>query len=236
MGKKKSAADKSESPSKGPATEIIVGVVLALLVGTSAPWWWAKIFPSSAADCSTHELKERLSYEESRSEVIVKASKDLRERFRRQHFDCVYELAAVLIEDDPENGHGLYFSGEVWRVRATEPQNSALARKRMREHFFRYISAEKDLTDTERDGDGKACYKRSKGYCAERTAWISHLMAIDYNKQAEEAADKATKLQYLQRAEEFLERDLKYGGFDQIIPSKVLQGKIRENREKLTGS
>ena len=68
----------------------------------------------------------------------------------------------------------------------------------MREYFFRYLSVEHSLTLSERDGDGLVCYQREKGYCAERTAWINHLMAIDYRQQAQDAVDKETKMHHLQ--------------------------------------
>jgi len=31
--------------SESATQKIVVGVVLALLVGTSGPWWWEKLFP-----------------------------------------------------------------------------------------------------------------------------------------------------------------------------------------------
>ena len=37
-------ADKGKQ-SEGATQKIVVGVVLALAVGGSAPWWWEKLFP-----------------------------------------------------------------------------------------------------------------------------------------------------------------------------------------------
>jgi hypothetical protein len=142
-----------------------------------------------------------------------------------------------LLEDDQDNGHGLYFSGEAWRAKAKQdPTRADFSRERVREHFFRYLASEPGLALIERDGDGAACYLREKGYCAERTAWINHLMAIDYYQQAQDTIDKKIKIQRLERASTFVENDLKFGGFDQILPSLVLKSKVQEELQSLRGS
>jgi len=147
----------------------------------------------------------------------------MREKFRLQQFDCVADLAAVLLENDENNGHGLYFAGEVWRVKAAQDsKHSALCRDRMREHFFRYFASLRGLAANECDGDGTKCYEREKGYCAERTAWISHLMAIDFYQQARETQDVSTKLNRLQSASQFLKTDHDFGGFKLIVPTPVI--------------
>jgi hypothetical protein len=105
----------------------------------------------------------------------------------------------------------------------------------MREHFFRYLATEPGLALSDRDGDAAACYRREKGYCAERTAWINHLMAIDYYQQAQDATDKEIKIQRLRRAFEFVRKDLTFGGFDQILPSTVLKRKVQGELQSLGG-
>ena len=60
-------------------------------------------------------------------------------------------------------------------------------------------------------------------------------MAIDYYQQGHDASDKEIKLQLLRRASEFVKDDLKFGGFDQIFPSTVLNRKIEEERQNLGG-
>ena len=155
------------------------------------------------------------------------------EKFSSQDFECVSGLATVLLEQDQDNGHGLYFKGETWRVKAKhDPTHSDLCRDKMRDHFFRYLEHEARLPLSERDGT--LCYEREKGYCAGRTAWINHLMAIDYYRQAGDSTDRATKLKYLERAVKFVKIDLDFGGFDQDTPwSAVLKDKIALEFQRL---
>jgi hypothetical protein len=215
--------------------KIIVGVVITAIAGGSAPWWWTVIFPKPVAkkippECSPEILRDQLFRAGSEKGAVIKSTaRTMREKFRLQDFECVSALTMVFLENDPDNGHGLYFAGEVWRVKAKQnPKHSDLCRDRMREHFFRYLGNESALPSNERDGDGKLCYEREKGYCAERTAWINHLMAIDYFQQAEDSKDNETKIKRLERAAKFLKIDLAFGGFDQITPSAVLRDKIEE--------
>jgi hypothetical protein len=232
----KKPGDKSDSPAK----KIIVGVIVALVAGSSSPWWWAVLFPKPTvkaitAECSPEVLRNNLFRAASDKSAIIKSTaRTMKEKFSLQEFECVSGLATVLLEQDQENGHGLYFKGETWRVKAKQdPKHSDLPRERMREYFFRYMANEPHLPLDQRDGIAKACYERENGYCAERTAWINHLMAIDYFQQAEDSIDKGTKRKRLESAEKFLKRDLQFGDFDQIIPSAVLRDKIEQELQRL---
>ena len=227
---------KSNAKSESAITRIIIAVVIALLVGGSAPWWWAMLFPPQAlsSECFPENIKaqsELLNMGDNivSASVIKSIAKIMREQFRLQHFECVNNLAKVLLHADQDNGHGLYYSGELWRVKTSQnPNNKDYFQGRMREHFYRYLDIEPHLTENERVGDADACYQRAKGYCAERTAWICHLMAYDFYHQAQKAVDKADKLIFLQKALLFVEKDLNYGGFDQLMLSTVLKSKIQD--------
>ena len=59
-------------------------------------------------------------------------------------------------------------------------------------------------------------------------------MANDYYQQAQDAADKEIKKHHFQRALKFVDNDLKFGGFDQILPSPALKHKIQEELESLS--
>lgn len=232
---KKKPGDKSESP----ITKIVIGVLIALIAGGSSPWWWAAIFPKPAprivsGPCSPEILKDQLFAASDRAMVIKDAAKRMKEKLGLQEFECVSDLANVLLEQDHDNGHGLYFQGETWRFKAMDdPKHSELSRDRMREYFLRYIANERLLSPGERSGDGKACYDREKGYCEERTAWINHLMAVSYLQWAEDSKDKTTKIKRLELATKCLKVDLDFGGFDQVTPSAELKGRIKEEFEKL---
>jgi len=232
---------KPSTKSEGPVGKIVVAVAIALLVGGSSPWWWTSLFPTPVPpppECFFSEvLRSQLFRAGSdRSAVIKSSARTMRDRYGRQDFDCVSSLATVLLEDDQDNGHGLYFSGEAWRGKAKQdPTRSDFSRGRMREHFFRYLASEHGLDLSERDGDGAACYRREKGYCAERTAWINHLMALDYYQQAQDTVDKKIKIQRLQRTFKFVENALKFGDFDQIRPTLVLKREVEEALQNLGG-
>jgi hypothetical protein len=235
-------AAKPSTKSEGPIGKIVVAVVIALLVGGTYPWWWTVLFPKAtpvppSLECSSEVLRGQLLRAGSDKTAVIKSTaRVMRDRFSLLEFGCVAGLASVLLQDDQDNGHGLYFSGETWRVKAKqEPARSDFSRDRMREFFFRYLASASGLALSERDGVGADCYQREKGYCAERTAWINHLMAIDYYQQGHDASDKEIKLQLLRRASEFVKDDLKFGGFDQILPSTVLHRKIEEERQNLGG-
>lgn len=80
-----------------------------------------------------------------------------------------------LLEKDPANGHGLYFRCEIFRKtkRVVESRDSC----------GKYLEIEKTLPDAvARTGtDVKLCYGANvQGYCQQRTAWISHLLANDF--------------------------------------------------------
>ncbi len=228
---------KPSTKSEGTVAKIVVAVVIALLVGSSSPWWWNKLFPTPPTplifpECSPEILRSQLLHAGYDKSVVIKSSaRTMREKVRLQDFDCVSGLAAVLLDVDQDNGHGLYFSGEAWRVKA---ERDPKLQGRMRDTFFRYLDIEPSLNPSERDGVAAACYEREKGYCAERTAWINHLMSIDFYQQAQYAVDKKIKIHQLQRALGFVKNDLKFGGFDQIIPSPVLKRNVEEELQSLT--
>jgi hypothetical protein len=237
------SGDSDKEPngkSKGLVREIIIGVVVAVVAGASSPWWWTAIFPKPppkviAPECSPEALRSQLFRAASDKSVVIKSTaRTMREKFNIQEFECVSGLATVLLEQDQGNGHGLYFKGETWRVKATaDPRHFELCRELMRDHFFKYLANEPNFPLSERDGDGRACYERESGYCTERTAWIYHLMAIDFYRLAEGSTDKRTKLERLERAAKYLKIDLDFGGFDQITPSTVLKDKIEEKLKEL---
>lgn len=235
---------KPSSDSEDPLGKIIVAVVIALLAGGSSPWWWNKVSPPSAPTtpdsflCSPQHLKEELFQAGSDKSAVVKSrARTMRKELARQNYDCVLDIALVLIENAQDNGHGLYFSGEAWRGKAkTITKTSDTSRGKMRDAFFRYLDNEPRQPISELGGNAEACYQREKGYCAERTAWINHIMANDYYQQAQDSADKATKMHHLERALNFVENDLKFGGFDQLTPSAVLKSKIQEKLQSLRSS
>jgi hypothetical protein len=206
-----------------------IGIYVLMFVGVAAFGGAVIGVRTGISECSPERLKGDLLPVSGRSAGVIKAALTMRERFQYADFNCLENLATVLITFDQDNGHGLYFMGEAWRGRARQdPTRSDLFRERMRARFFRYLDVEARLPPSERDGLAATCYQREKGYCEERTAWINHIMANDFYDQAKNQADRCIKVQRLRRGLKFAKRALEFGGFDQMIPTKELIGKIEE--------
>jgi hypothetical protein len=190
---------------------------------------------AASPECTLESVRNELLLPHiDRDAAITADARGMRQQYQFQRFDCVANIARALLEVDQDNGHGLYYFGEVWNVRSIQdPAREVYLRARMREAFRRYLSVERNLADSEKDGTAAACYLRSKGYCAERTAWINHLMAIDFLRMARNESDRDTKIKMLRDARDFVEADLSFGGFDQIVPSTVLKQKVEYELQNL---
>jgi TIR domain len=186
---------------------------------------------------------------------ILASIKELQDEFARARavlertgsadFSGAEAIAVSLGHLDRENGHALYYQGEIARVQAgahftpvscpkpipnKEPQSLDVYRK----EFYRYIEVERTLPARETGGgfDWAVCYKRIKGYCIQRTAWINHLIANDYYQEALATSDRDNRLGKLRDARQHAELALKYRrpdgvrGFSQCIDTQVLITKI----------
>jgi len=190
-----------------------------------------------SVECESEKLHDQqLRGGGDTSALIKKRAERMKTHLLDSKLDCVEAIAKTVLLIDQYNGHGLYFMGEVWNKRSKRDTSHAnLYRERMRENFSVYIDTEGTLVSSERNGIGAFCYRREKGYCAERTAWISHLMAIDFYEQAQVAPNDGTKVELLQKAQRFSKTDLAFGGFLQIVHSKVLDSNIRESLHATAG-
>lgn len=148
--------------------------------------------------------------EGERSDLILKLAKVLSTQTGQKHFDHVDDLSAFVLKVAPENGHGLYFSGEVSRIRSFYERASlaAIDRERMRGQFDRYLSVEATLPPDQRNGAAKACYERPQGFCGERTAWINHIMANDFFDQASKTRDQQGGISALKSSCNYLRASL----------------------------
>ena len=187
---------------------------------------------------------------------VQRTVKDLRRKYREgleamgragpgAFVDAESDVDEIL-KLDPRNGHGLYYAGEIKRVKNRSlftdkscPIPSGLAENHgvldvFENDFYRYLDVEKSLPKTETIGDysAEACYNRSSGYCPQRTAWINHLLANDLYEEAKLSADPDIKADKIRRAIEHaktaisLYRDPSQNeGFVQCTPTTAL---IRE--------
>lgn len=88
-------------------------------------------------------------------------------------FNKVIPVVDFMLAIDPKNGHAIYFKGEVYRLLDDC--------ERFLDYFQRYLEIE-DSIGSRLPGvtDPQLCYETSHGYCEQRTAWISQLLANYY--------------------------------------------------------
>jgi hypothetical protein len=144
--------------------------------------------------------------------------------YRKQKYQAMVDVAQLLASVDQGNGHAFYFEGEGYR--------SMGQRTDMRGAFRRYLQVA-DHHPESRQGDAYSCSQRPAGYCGERTEWVSHLMAIDYLRQAR-TGPRAQALTSLATSFDYERRVLstRHKGFELegTMPSScvVLQGIANE--------
>ena len=146
------------------------------------------------------------------------------ERFSRASF-----LVGFLQRIDDQNGHAFYFSGEMRRRTGKRDES--------RQFFYRYLEQQATLKDAHRQGGTGAeiCYERPRGYCAQRSGWIHHLLANDFYDSGVAATDRADKRVQFASAAQQAAKSLEDfpEGFVQERPTKVLQALVAEALEKL---
>lgn len=151
---------------------------------------------------------------------------------------------------DENNGHVWYYKGEIKRNgnpdRFTTKgvlKASAGPFDRLHEYqqdFLRYLEIAAALPESETSGamGSEICYERPKGFCVQRTAWIHHLLAIDFYEEAMASAEPRDRAAKLTRAAAHAKEARKYRrpeggeGFDQGIDTVALQMKVADAETK----
>lgn len=124
--------------------------------------------------------------------------------------------AGFLREFDPNNGHGLYFTGEAMRIRGERDMFRSIFRQFIsiaRQHF------PSSFTDR---STAEVCYASAQGFCAERIAWIYHLLANDYLRDALDESERSAKKTKLQTALSDAETAIKVWGKPFLQTSKLI--------------
>ncbi len=190
-----------------------VGLAGALVgVGT---WYTTFVSDQEQRDLSTrYTLQQETLHayltavtQEDGDALLRLSGRKLQEQYREGHYSYVSDLAALLLGFDPDNGHGLYYAGEIWRMRRNSSE--------MRTNFKRYLAFGPGLPASERSGDSRKCYDRAKGYCKERTAYINHLLANNFYAEALRTRDKSNRAADLEEALKYANEALRLwkGGF-----------------------
>jgi hypothetical protein len=113
--------------------------------------------------------------EASRGPIMLSLAQTMKRTFHAQQFESVLDLTDIIRTVDADNGHALYYAGEAYR----RIHNRTDLREAL-QHYLAEAGRQRDALD----GDAARCYERPHGYCAERTAWVNHLMANDYLDEA----------------------------------------------------
>jgi TIR domain len=177
-------------------------------------------------------------------------ARDNLERSGSADFSRAEALIEALKSIDQHNGHAWYFAGEIKRIQnhasfttksclRGSPPGQIEGLEAYQQDFHRYLEEARSLPAIETSGDpgSEICYQRPKGYCAQRTYWIYHLLANDFYLLAMAQSDRRDRIQPLTRARQFVTEARKYRpteggeGFDQCIPTTILAEKIAEALE-----
>jgi hypothetical protein len=174
-------------------------------------------------------------------------ARDNLERTGSADFARAEALIDTLKGVDRHNGHAWYFAGEIKRIqhRAAFTPKSCFkgwpvvetgSLETYQQDFHGYLEIASSLPALETGGDSgsEICYRRPKGYCLQRTAWIYHLFANDFYLHALALTDHRDRGAALMRAAQHVAEARKYRrpeggeGFDQCIHTTTLAEKIAE--------
>jgi hypothetical protein len=163
---------------------------------------------------------------------FYEVTKDLKPPITPDKFDRVNFLIKLLLYIDDNNGHGLYYTGEV----ASREGHTETAKR----YFYRYLEAQETVRDRDRGGNtgSEICYERPRGFCRQRSAWIEHWLANQFYDSGQVATDVPQKLDHLERALAYTTAALHDfpSGFEQIRPTKWLEHTLTSEITRLKGN
>ncbi len=176
-------------------------------------------------------------------------ARDNLEKNKSADFSLVEKDINALLTIDPKNGHALYYRGEMRRIMDSAyftPKSclkmplavNSEVPDAYHNDFHKYLDNEKYLSENDKGGDAGSglCYKRTKGYCPQRTAWINHLLACDSYAEAMAAQDSKMKLSKFKDALEHSNNAIRLYptvGFEQCMPSNVLINTINDELKSI---
>lgn len=223
----------ADLPGIGEVGTLQAGISM-LSVGGYCFWHAAATF---APIVHGAELQSKLN------KVLVTTSKQLRAEYRRavgepkaagdpDRFGRALLLTEIMSHLDANNGHALYFAGEIKRAQGRPLDSHA--------DFYRYFEALSGSGTTEDLGDTNAdsCYELPRGFCRQRSGWIRHLLAEDFYRQAQATSDAAQRLARFEAALKHAEAALRDypGGFDglkQGTPTRAIGQSAKAEIERL---
>lgn len=142
----------------------------------------------------------KLEPQKEKEIILIEVSKILRDEihsvtdskrkdFVPDDFKNVYPIIDFMLAIDSKNGHAIYFKGEIYRLLNDYD--------RFLEYFQLYLDIEDSIGwQLKKVTNARLCYETAKGYCEQRTAWISQLLANYYYKKGTNEADLNKKLEF----------------------------------------
>lgn len=136
---------------------------------------------------------------EKKEMILTEASKILRTEihtvtdgkhkdFVPDDFKNVYPIIDFMLAVDSLNGHAIYFKGEIYRLLNDND--------RFVEYFQHYLDLESSAkSQLQKVTNARLCYETPHGYCEQRTAWISQLLANYYYKKGISEPEESKKLE-----------------------------------------
>lgn len=151
----------------------------------------------------------------------------------RSEFASTEKLLRRISRLDPGNGHAIYYTGLIMRWTGDRPGSHTV--------LYSYIARMNQSGGVQKEDDGspKYCFEYWRGYCKERAAWLNHLLALDFSKDAAEATHPQLALEWRRRAIERAEAAIRLnGGFSdpgQGTPTRILLEEQRGEVAKAEG-
>jgi len=151
---------------------------------------------------------------------------------KKESFRRTEELIALLRRIDPENGHALYYEGEVNRFEERCQQAT--------DSLQRYVDIADSLPESEKGGDisQAICYQRAHGYCRQRTGWVLYLLAHRLYWQGLEGGSPSMQKAYFADALRKLDGSkeaFRPSVFNNLIPTEALDEAIKAQLKALNG-
>lgn len=193
------------------------------------------ILKSSVVGDSLFQAQIRNLDKSVKTQIILKAARVLANEYMSvtklprkldaADFSHIEQLIEFLHQIDRNNGHALYFSGEVEHKLNKDEQRDDV--------FYLYLETEKGLPESEKGGGKEIalCASRVHGYCQQRTGWIQHTLANYLFQKAQKEQSLDIRHEYYSRAIEFAKQAMENyppDGFDQQLPTKVVKERAAE--------
>jgi hypothetical protein len=147
-------------------------VLVAALIGVGT-WYAVK-----SGEQQLEETREDLSFAfsalalspaEVKDSVCKSMARPLQQLIKSREYEKARRQSRMLQTLSPANGHALFFAGEAFRGLHDNGQ--------MLTAFNYYVFNADKRGQESSNGDADVCYDRPSGYCAERAAWVDHLLA-----------------------------------------------------------